>query len=468
MAHASPVLCIDTGAHSIKACWADPSSTAPSDIQSYRNAVVRSKTARRNYVADEFDGCEDFGGLTFRVPMERGILNNWEVEKGVWDRVFGSKGRGLKVSPPSTSLLVTEPVFNLPNVQEHYDQIVFEEYEFVSYLRAPGPALIPYGPDARPSNSPAEAAPECVLVVDCGFSFTHVVPVLRGGIAGKGVRRIDVGGKLLTNYLKELVSYRHWYMMDQTSVMECAKEKTCYVTRTWEEDWEVANKPNNHITRTFVLPDFTLESTNKLGYVRTGLTPPPREPTPPPIDPNAPWTAVPPAVAKEKEEEQLLFLANERFTVPEVLFNPSTIDLNQSGLPEAIAGAITALPEELQGMFWANIICVGGSVAFEGFGDRLQADLRTYAPPDCEVRVTVSSDPINALALSASSALSYPSALSFTHPAPLSSPEAFVTRAEYQESGSNACRRKFGRFYWKEKGKGVAMGGVEEELGMGG
>jgi actin-related protein 6 len=53
-------------------------------------------------------------------------------------------------------------------------------------------------------------------------------------------RRIDVGGKLLTNYLKELVSFRHWYMMDQTSVMEHAKEKACYVSTQWEHDWELA------------------------------------------------------------------------------------------------------------------------------------------------------------------------------------------------------------------------------------
>jgi len=44
----------------------------------------------------------------------------------------------------------------------------------------------------------------------------------------------------LTNYLKELVSYRHWYMMDQTSVMEHAKESACYVSTEWENDWEAA------------------------------------------------------------------------------------------------------------------------------------------------------------------------------------------------------------------------------------
>ena len=81
------------------------------------------------------------------------------------------------------------------------------------------------------------------------------------------------------------------------------------------------SRPTNPIVRTFVLPDFTPESKNKLGYVRTGLTPPP--PSPPPPDPNAPYAT--PAPQLEKEEEQLLHLCNERFTVPEVLFNPSTI-----------------------------------------------------------------------------------------------------------------------------------------------
>ena len=76
----------------------------------------------------------------------------------------------------------------------------------------------------------------CCLVVDCGFSFTHVVPFVHGRrvndagmflkffifivtsviknkrkgklILISSVRRIDVGGKLLTNHLKEIISYR--------------------------------------------------------------------------------------------------------------------------------------------------------------------------------------------------------------------------------------------------------------------
>lgn len=112
------------------------STTAPaadgcvnrSRIQTYRNAIVKSKNERRNFVADEFnDECNDFGQLVFRVPCDRvsghmhsttegstlthkysrlkqGILNNLDVEKTVWDRVFGYRGRGMKVSIPSPRL----------------------------------------------------------------------------------------------------------------------------------------------------------------------------------------------------------------------------------------------------------------------------------------------------------------------------------------------------------------------------
>lgn len=49
---------------------------------------------------------------------------------------------------------------------------------------------------------------QCGLVVDAGFSFTHALPIFDGHLLETGVRRINLGGKLLTNYFKELVSYR--------------------------------------------------------------------------------------------------------------------------------------------------------------------------------------------------------------------------------------------------------------------
>jgi len=65
-------------------------------------------------------------------------------------------------------------------------------------------------------------------VVDSGFSFTHVVPMIDGKIVWNAVKRLDVGGKLLTNQLKELVSFRQWNMMDETYIMNQVKESCCF------------------------------------------------------------------------------------------------------------------------------------------------------------------------------------------------------------------------------------------------
>jgi actin-related protein len=41
----------------------------------------------------------------------------------------------LQLATKESSAFITEPPFNLPNVQDVYDQFMFEEYEFQSYFR---------------------------------------------------------------------------------------------------------------------------------------------------------------------------------------------------------------------------------------------------------------------------------------------------------------------------------------------
>ena len=50
--------------------------------------------------------------------------------------------------------------------------------------------------------------------------------------------RIDVGGKLLTNHLKETVSYRQWNMMEETYIMNEIKEACCFVSENFGGDLE--------------------------------------------------------------------------------------------------------------------------------------------------------------------------------------------------------------------------------------
>jgi len=164
----------------------------------------------------------------------QGYLVDWDAQKAVWDGVFSSEVVGVNTS--ESSLLITEPYFNLPNIQDVYDQFVFEEYEFQSYYRCTPAAMIPHGTlFAQPDLPPAES----MLVVDSGFSFTHIIPILSGKVVWNAVKRLDVGGKLLTNQLKELVSFRQWNMMDETYIMNHVKETCCYVSTQFGKDLDV-------------------------------------------------------------------------------------------------------------------------------------------------------------------------------------------------------------------------------------
>ena len=102
----------------------------------------------------------------------------------------------------------------------------------------------------------------------------------------------------------------------------------------------------------FVLPDFSQRSKNKDGYIK-GQEPEELKDQ----DPSA--------------DEQVLKMNSERFAVPELLFQPTALGMKQSGIAHAVAASISKLPQEVQGLFWANITLIGGNANFPGFQDRL-------------------------------------------------------------------------------------------------
>ncbi|KAF0357469.1 actin-like protein arp6 [Gigaspora margarita] len=403
------VLVLDNGANTIKAGYA-LFSQQPKIIPNCR--VTRGKGDKKTFIGDQFSSCTDFSGLYYRLPFEKGFLTNWEVEKGIWDRIFSKDV--LDCDPQKTSLLITEPCFNLPNIQRTYDEMIFEVYEFQSYCRTIAPWLcIQNDISSLYPNRPQNLAepPDCVLVVDSGYSFTHIVPFVMGRPILPAIRRINIGGKLLTNHLKEIVSFRYWDMMDQTYVMNEVKETCCYVSQDFLADLETCRKNtrDNPILQEYVLPDF---SRNTKGYIREKK-----------------------CVAEiyDQSDEQVLYMNNERFTVPEILFNPTDIGMNQAGIPEVIVEAINATHPDLHGLFYGNIVLVGGNSLFSGYKERVEKDLRVLAPSEFEVKVGIPEDPIT---YAWNGGRQFASTPEFD--------ERLVTRSEYMEYGSNICLRKFG------------------------
>ena len=73
-------------------------------------------------------------------------------------------------------------------------------------------------------------------------------------------------------------------------------------------------------------------------------------------------------------------MANDRFSVPEVLFNPTDIGINQAGVSESIAQSIQKCPDIFAEELYSNIIVSGGNSTIEGFQKRIRDDLESISP----------------------------------------------------------------------------------------
>jgi actin-related protein 6 len=131
-------------------------------------------------------------------------------------------------------------------------------------------------------------------------------------------------------------------------------------------------------------------------------------------------------------EEQVLKLSNERISVPEILFQPSDIGIEQAGLAETIVQAVEACVPDMRDALYSNVILTGGSALFPNLEERLRRELRALVPSEVDLGITRAPDPIVATWQGAS-----------IFAASDAYPSQTVTRAEYHEGGHSLCRRRF-------------------------
>ena len=54
------------------------------------NCIFKAKSERRKlFIGDQVEECKDFSGLFYVLPFQKGYLVNWDVEKQIWDYMFG-------------------------------------------------------------------------------------------------------------------------------------------------------------------------------------------------------------------------------------------------------------------------------------------------------------------------------------------------------------------------------------------
>jgi actin-related protein 6 len=424
-------LILDNGAHTLKAGYSLLNATDPSlsTCHLIPNTLARSARDKRTYIGSELHSCIDFGELAFKRPVEKGFIVNWESQKAIWENEFfdvNSHEDLFCAEPGETNLVLTEALAAPIALQKHCDEMVFEEFGFGSYWRTVAPVLSAFGVapfEGEAVEREVGTAMESVLVVDVGYSHSTVTPLFQGKVLQGGCRRLEVGGKTLTNQLKDLVSTRQFELRKEDWMVNQIKEDVCFVSRDFEGDlervWkggrEDARRVDHSIVVDYVLPDY---EDVKQGFARA------HEPG---------FNARKRQLGIGGPREDIVVLANERFTVPELLFTPSDIGMQSEGLVGTILQSLDVLPKGLWQAFLANIVVVGGTSKLPGFVQRLEADLRTRLPEAFVLRVGQPEDPIKHAWSGGARLAQNEEAMK----------QLVVSRHEYLENGDVWVRRKF-------------------------
>lgn len=288
----------------------------------------------------------------------------------------------------------------------------------------------------------ADLPVECLLVIDSGYSHTIVTPVFKGRPIQRAIKRLDFGGKHLTNLLKEIISVRYFDLHQDTKIVNDIKEDICFVSDDFGHDMEKTWKGNKGRQKPKSTTDESSNDTNaehvkpqdpRVDYVLPdgihllrGFSRP--------HDPSLIAARKRKLNAAAPDSEASMTLGNERFAIPEIIFRPSDIGSKQPGLADCVMQSLAVLPPLIQATMLSNVLVVGGNANIPGFVGRIQDELRTRVNTDWEVRVRKMENPVTSAWLGGAR-------LASQHRDIVR--EFGVTREEYLEHGSAWMARKF-------------------------
>ena len=168
------------------------------------------------------------------------------------------------------------------------------------------------------------------VVVDTGDGVTHVVPVYDGFVPQNLIRRLDVAGRHITQYLIKLLLLRG-YAFNRTADFETVrqiKEKFCYVANDITLERKLA------LETTCLMENYTLP------------------------------------------DGRVIKIGRERFEAPEALFNPSLIDSEKSGMADMVFEMIQDADIDTRSEYYKHIVLSGGSSMYPGLPTRLEKDIK--------------------------------------------------------------------------------------------
>ena len=83
----------------------------------------------------------------------------------------------------------------------------------------------------------------------------------------------------------------------------------------------------------------------------------------------------------------MIELNNLRFIVPELLFNPNLIGIEEGGLHEGIIQSINSCHKDFNNLLYNNIVLTGGNTNLQDFGKKLKKEMTPFAEYNNEIKI---------------------------------------------------------------------------------